>query len=181
MNELTQLNSVKGHLAKPGGEGPWPAMVVIQEWWGLDDQTKSIADRFAQEGYLAFAPDLFHGELAQLGDNDKASTLAQKYGPTAANDLGKVFDGLKDHPDATDKVGSVGFNLENIGPRPLAHRCDLGGINSRQRVFDYQGSLVWGGYPISDSALRIRNRDLTDGQVGRGLKRQSSFHEIVIR
>ena len=141
MNELTQLNSVAGHLAKPKGEGPWPAMVVIQEWWGLDDQTKSIADRFAQEGYLVFAPDLYHGEIAKLGDGDKAFTLVQKYGPTAANDLGKVFDGLKGHSDATDKVGSVGFcfggrmSLALSTIRPLDAVCTFYG-GGMQEVFD---------------------------------------------
>ena len=49
MSELMQLGSVKGYLSKPEGQGPWPAMIVIQEWWGLDAQTKSIADRFAKE------------------------------------------------------------------------------------------------------------------------------------
>jgi dienelactone hydrolase len=76
---MTQLGSVSGHLAKPSGSGLWPALVVIQEWWGLDQQTKSIADRFAGVGYLSFAPDLFHGELAQLGDGEKAMSLVQKY------------------------------------------------------------------------------------------------------
>ena len=83
MSELMQLGSVQGYLAKPEGQGPWPAMIVIQEWWGLDAQTKSIADRFAKEGYLAFAPDLYHGELAQPGDGDTAMKLVQKYGPNA--------------------------------------------------------------------------------------------------
>ena len=46
MSELIQIGTVKGHLAKPIGAGPWPATIVIQEWWGLDAQTKSIADRF---------------------------------------------------------------------------------------------------------------------------------------
>ena len=141
MSELTQLNSVNGHLAKPGGKGPWPAVVVIQEWWGLDEQTKSIADRFAKEGYLAFAPDLFHGELAQLGDGDTAMKLAQKYGPTAANDLNKVFDGLKDHPDVNGKVGSVGFcfggrmSLILSTMRPLNAVCTFYG-GGMQTVFD---------------------------------------------
>ena len=83
MNELIEVSGVKGHLAKPTGNGPWPAVIVIQEWWGLDAQTKSIADRFAGIGYLAFAPDLYHGELAQLGDREKAMALVQKYGPGA--------------------------------------------------------------------------------------------------
>ncbi|MBK9208004.1 MAG: dienelactone hydrolase family protein [Anaerolineales bacterium] len=87
MSELVQLGSVNGHLAKPTGNGPFPAVIVIQEWWGLDAQTESIADRFAQEGYLAFAPDLYHGELAQLGDGDTAMKLVQKYAPNAHLDL----------------------------------------------------------------------------------------------
>ena len=72
MGAMTQFDSVSGHLAKPPGSGLWPAVIVIQEWWGLDDQTKRVADRFANEGYLAFAPDLYHGELAKLGDHQTA-------------------------------------------------------------------------------------------------------------
>jgi carboxymethylenebutenolidase len=109
MSELTQLGSVKGYLAKPSGSRPWPAVIVIQEWWGLDAQTKSIADRFAKEGYLAFAPDLYHGELAQLGDGDTAMKLVQKYGPNAPAELETAFDALKAHPDCNGKIGSVGF------------------------------------------------------------------------
>jgi carboxymethylenebutenolidase len=109
MNQLIQLGSVQGHLAKPSRNGPWPAMLVIQEWWGLDDQTKSIADRFAQEDYLAFAPDLYHGELAQLGDSGTATKLVQKYGPNAYLDLQSVFDALKSYPECNGKIGSVGF------------------------------------------------------------------------
>ncbi len=109
MSEFVKLGRVKGHLAKPKGDGPWPAIIVIQEWWGLDAQTKSIADRFAEIGYLAFAPDLYNGELAQFGDRDTASMLAQKYGPGAPEDLKSLFDALKRHPDCTGKVGSVGF------------------------------------------------------------------------
>src|SRR3990170_3046692 len=99
MGVMTQLGSLSGYLAKPSGAGPWPGLIVIQEWWGLDAQTKSIADRFAREGYLAFAPDLYHGELAQLGDGDKATMLVQKYGPNAYKDLESLYDALKSHPD----------------------------------------------------------------------------------
>jgi carboxymethylenebutenolidase len=109
MSGLVQLGSVSGHLAKPGGSGPWPAVIVIQEWWGLDNQTKTIADRFAQNGYLAFAPDLYYGELAKLGDGDKAMELVQKYGPNAYLDLQKLFDALKSHLDCNGRIGSVGF------------------------------------------------------------------------
>ena len=109
MSELIHLGSLKGHLARPVGNGPFPTVIVIQEWWGLDSQTQSIADRFAQEGYLSFAPDLYHGELAQLGDGDTAMKLVQKYGPKAYLDLQSLFDALKSHPDFNGKIGSVGF------------------------------------------------------------------------
>lgn len=141
MSKLIQLGSVEGHLAKPKGKGPWPAMIVIQEWWGLDAQTKSIADRFAQEGYLAFAPDLYHGELAQLGDGDAAMKLVQKYGPNAHQDLASIFDALKSHPDCNGKIGSVGFcfggrmALMLSTMRPINAVCTFYG-GGMQTVFD---------------------------------------------
>jgi carboxymethylenebutenolidase len=141
MNELTELGSVKGHLARPKGSGPWPGLIVIQEWWGLDNQTKSIADRFASVGYLAFAPDLFHGELAKLGDGEKAQRLVQKYAAGAPAELERVFDAIKQHPDCAGKVGSVGFcfggrmSLTLSLSRPLDAVCTFYG-GGMQQVFD---------------------------------------------
>ncbi len=77
MESSYDVGSISGHLARPSGEAPWLGLIVIQEWWGLDQQTRSIADRFAGIGYLAIAPDLFHGELANMGDGQKASSLVQ--------------------------------------------------------------------------------------------------------
>jgi carboxymethylenebutenolidase len=141
MSELIELGALKGYLAKPAGEGPFPAVIVIQEWWGLDAQTKSIADRFAKEGYLAFAPDVYHGELAQLGDNETATRLVQKYAPNAHNELAAMFDALKSHPDCNGKVGSVGFcfggrmSLALSALRPVNAVCTFYG-GGMQNVFD---------------------------------------------
>jgi len=141
MDKLIDLGAVKGHLARPAGKGAWPAVIVIQEWWGLDAQTKSIADRFAKEGYLAFAPDLYHGELAQIGEGDTAMKLVQKYGPTAPADLDSLFDALKSDPDCSGKVGSVGFcfggrmSLTLGMSRPLDAVCTFYG-GGMQTIFD---------------------------------------------
>lgn len=141
MSELIQLGTVKGHLASPEGSAPFPAIIVIQEWWGLDAQTKSIADRFAKEGYLAFAPDLYHGEIAQPGDGDTAMKLVQKYGPNAAKDLESLFDALKSHADCNGRIGSVGFcfggrmSLLLSTTRPLHAVCTFYG-GGMQAVFD---------------------------------------------
>jgi len=63
-----------GYFAQPDDGRPHPALVVIQEWWGLTSHIKEIADRFAQEGFVALAPDLYHGELAT--EPDEARKLA---------------------------------------------------------------------------------------------------------
>ena len=56
---------VTAYLATPAGtvKGA-PAIVVVQEWWGLTDWVKGVADRFAAQGYVAIAPDLYHGKVA---------------------------------------------------------------------------------------------------------------------
>ena len=56
---------VKGYLAKPEGKGPFPAIVVIHEWWGLTDWIKENADRFAAQGYVALAVDLYGGKATK--------------------------------------------------------------------------------------------------------------------
>ena len=141
MGKLIELGGVEGHLAKPEGSGPFPAVIVVQEWWGLDNQTKSIADRFAKEGYLAFAPDLYHGELAQLGDGSTAMALVQKYSSSAPAELARAFDALSKFQDCNGHVGSVGFCFGGrmslvLGTlRPVQAVCTFYG-GGMQNVFD---------------------------------------------
>jgi carboxymethylenebutenolidase len=61
-------------LARPDDELSHPAAIVIQEWWGLVPHIKEMADRFAAEGYIALAPDLYHGQAAD--EPDEARKLA---------------------------------------------------------------------------------------------------------
>ncbi|MCS7263785.1 MAG: dienelactone hydrolase family protein [Armatimonadetes bacterium] len=56
--------TVSGYLARPKGEGPFPAIVVIHEWWGLVDWIKENARRLAERGYVALAVDLYRGKIA---------------------------------------------------------------------------------------------------------------------
>lgn len=67
-------DNTPGYLVQPAGDGPFPAVVVIQEWWGLLPHIKDVAERFARQGYLALAPDLYHG--AQAAEPDEARKLA---------------------------------------------------------------------------------------------------------
>jgi carboxymethylenebutenolidase len=163
MGEMTKIGSVSGYLAKPSGMGPWPTVIVIQEWWGLDQQTKSIADRLAGLSYLAVAPDLYHGELAQLGDGEAAMKLVQKYGRSALGELQALFEALKQHSDSNGKIGSVGFCFGGrmalaLGiSRPLNAICTFYG-GGMQQLFDQLGSIkcpVLGLFGDQDQSIPV--------------------------
>src|SRR5262245_24993420 len=64
---------VSGELAVPAGAGKAPAVVLIQEWWGLDDHIRSLLGRLAAEGFVALAPDLYHGKVTK--DPEEAGKL----------------------------------------------------------------------------------------------------------
>jgi carboxymethylenebutenolidase len=85
--------------------------MVIQEWWGLDSTTKEVAQRLADAGFVALAPDLYHGELAGHTEMDKAGQLMTSLPPDrAARDMSGAIDFLLAHPATTgDGVGVVGF------------------------------------------------------------------------
>lgn len=61
---MVNFGSARGYLALPHGGGRHPAVIVIQEWWGLNGWIKQRADLLAARGYVALAPDLYHGKLA---------------------------------------------------------------------------------------------------------------------
>ena len=63
--------SVKASLALPGAK-PAPAVVLVHEWWGLNDQIKSVAAEFANLGYAALAVDLMDGQVATTADQARA-------------------------------------------------------------------------------------------------------------
>ena len=101
-------NRAHGYLAVPES-GSGPGVIVIQEWWGLDDHLAEVTDRLAAEGFLALAPDLFGGSVAH--DSDTAGRLMSELPvDRAARDLGGAVDFLLAHDAVTsDKLGAVGF------------------------------------------------------------------------
>ena len=98
----------KGYLAIPAsGEGP--AVIVIQEWWGLVKHIQDVCDRLALEGFVALAPDLYHGETTGSPDDAGRLMMALEI-DGAADDLAASVSFLKDHEaTAGDKVGVMGF------------------------------------------------------------------------
>ncbi|HEX4655072.1 MAG TPA: dienelactone hydrolase family protein [Mycobacteriales bacterium] len=103
-------DTASGYLATPTS-GKGPGLLVVQEWWGLVPQLKGVCDRLADEGFVALAPDLYHGEIAEHTEMDKANELMQSLPPDrAARDMGAAIDYLLAH-EATEghRVGVIGF------------------------------------------------------------------------
>ncbi len=101
-------NEAHGYLATPAS-GSGPGVIVIQEWWGLDDHIAGIADRLAGEGFVALAPDLYGGKVAH--DTEEAgSYMGELPVDRAVRDLGGAVDYLLAQDAVTSAaVGAIGF------------------------------------------------------------------------
>jgi carboxymethylenebutenolidase len=77
-----ESGTLSGYLARPEGDGPWPAVVVIQEWWGLNEHIKDITRRLAAEGFVALAPDLYGGKV--VSEPNEARKLVMELDMDAA-------------------------------------------------------------------------------------------------
>ncbi|HEV8228703.1 MAG TPA: dienelactone hydrolase family protein [Candidatus Limnocylindria bacterium] len=103
--------TAEGYLAT-AASGKGPGVIVIQEWWGLNDQIKGVADTFAREGFVALAPDFYHGTGAKIGEPNEAEKLMMDLfqAGTAAKDARGAAQYLAKHPAVTSKkIGVIGF------------------------------------------------------------------------
>ena len=98
-----------GLLVTPEGKGPFPATVVIQEWWGLNDWVKDQARALAKEGYVALAVDLYRGKVATTQED--AHQLMMGTPPDRAlRDLQGAFAYPEAHASVKqDRVGAIGW------------------------------------------------------------------------
>jgi carboxymethylenebutenolidase len=100
--------SSRGYLSTPA-EGKGPGLVVIQEWWGLVPHIKDVCDRFAREGYVALAPDLYHGETTRSPDEAGKLMMALQI-DEAEKDMRGAIEYLLDLEETGgDEVGVIGF------------------------------------------------------------------------
>jgi carboxymethylenebutenolidase len=105
--------------------GGGPGVVVIQEWWGLVDHIKDVADRFAAEGFVALAPDLYHGESASNTEPDEAARLLMELRiDQAARDMAGAVDALlamlETTGDGSGGSSSTGAHQRRIASPPAA-------------------------------------------------------------
>lgn len=102
-------DTVSAYLALPPGKGPFPGLIVIHEWWGLNDWVKQNAERFAATGYAALAIDLYRGQVAE--EPGLAHQLMRGLPPDrAVRDLQAAMEYLGAHQQVkATKIGAIGW------------------------------------------------------------------------
>ena len=125
---------VAGYLAEPLQGAKAPAIVVIQEWWGLNDQIRGVADKLAKEGYRALVPDLYRGKVALAANEAEHLMNGLNFGEAAGQDIRGAVQYLKGSGSA--KTGVTGF-------------CMGGALTllSAVNVPEMDAGVVWYGYP----------------------------------
>ena len=122
-----------GYYAEPAGGSAAPGMVVIQEWWGVNDQIKGVADRLAAAGYRALAPDLYRGKVGLDAKEAEHLMNGLNFGDAAGQDIRGAVQYLK---KSGAKAGVTGF-------------CMGGALTllSAVHVPEIDAAVVWYGCP----------------------------------
>jgi carboxymethylenebutenolidase len=183
MPEITLGGGVRAHLAVPPvGEGPWPGVVVLHEVFGLNDDIRQQADRFAAAGYVALAPDLFSPGGA------RRCLLATFRSLMAGH--GRPFDAIEDartslaaREDCTGKVGVIGFCMGGgFALMTAARGFDAGAVNYAHLPKDVDAVLagacpVVASYGAKDRTLRGTAAELDAALARAGVERD--VHEYA--
>ncbi|WP_435586687.1 dienelactone hydrolase family protein [Micromonospora aurantiaca (nom. illeg.)] len=98
----------EGYLAIPSGGAASPAVIVIQDWWGLVPHVRAVVDRFAEAGFVALAPDFRHGGPA-VKPTEPRLMLNSSQMDEAASDIAAAAEYLASRSEVAGKVGCAGF------------------------------------------------------------------------
>ncbi|MEJ2613350.1 MAG: dienelactone hydrolase family protein [Ignavibacteriaceae bacterium] len=102
-------DTVHAYLAIPEGDGPFPGLIVIHEWWGLTDWIKENADSFADDGYAALAIDLYRGKLTS-NPKEAAELSGSLPKERAITDLKAAYNYIQNLSNVdSEKIGSIGW------------------------------------------------------------------------
>lgn len=111
-------HQMKAHLAHPQKEGKYPAVIVVMELFGVNNNIREITDNIAALGYVAIAPDFYHrtkkSEDIPYGEEGRSygfQQLNQLRRETVLQDVDALISTLKKRTDTTDKIGIVGFSM----------------------------------------------------------------------
>jgi len=126
--------ALQGYLAEPKSPAGAPGLVVIQEWWGLNDQIRGVADRFAEAGYRALVPDLYRGKSTVEKEEAHHLMSNLNFGDAAGQDVRGAVQFLK--AGGGTKCGVTGF-------------CMGGALTTLSAVHvpEMDAGVIWYGYP----------------------------------
>jgi carboxymethylenebutenolidase len=124
--------SFEAYVARPAGSGPWPAVVVIQEIFGVNAVMREISDGLAGQGFLAVCPDLFWRIEPGIDITDQTEAEMKRafelFGAfdvdAGMGDIAATIDAVRARPDCAGKVGAVGFCLGGLLAYLSATRTD---------------------------------------------------------
>ncbi len=121
MNLETSFGPTTAHIASPDNAQPTAAVILIQEWWGINDHIKDIAGRYAREGYMCIAPDLYRGKVT--GDPQEASKLMHELAlEDGMATIKQVVEELKSQ-HGIERIGITGFCMG--GTYALRAACEI--------------------------------------------------------
>lgn len=144
MTERVTISSstgeLSGVLAIPAGEAKVPGVVVIQEYWGINEQIQEVAQHWANAGYLAVVPDLYHGQLATTPEEAMGLMKALDFAK-AVQEIAAAADYLRSHPRATGKVAVSGYCLG--GALSFAAAVNVRGLAAVVPFYGLPGDLDW--------------------------------------
>lgn len=154
-------DTVGGFLALPDTPGPHASVIVIHEWWGLNDWVKEQAEKLAAQGYVALAVDLYRGKVAT--EPSEAHELSRGLPQDRAiQDLKAAYDYLASRKDVKpDRIGSIGwcmgggFSIQFAVHEPRLRACvvNYGALPTDPNDIQQIGALVLGNFGAEDRGI----------------------------
>ena len=169
---VSYFDGTEGYIAKPNGEGNFPAIVMIHEWWGLNENIKEMAEKLASHGYVVLAVDLYEGRVGTTADearqlmssfeqsrwtqnmNTATQYLEENYSPSSIGSIGWCFGGGQslnlamnnDNMDATviyyGRVVTESQELETIDWPVLGIFAELDSGIPPETVGEFEAALI---------------------------------------
>lgn len=156
---------VYGYFSAPADMfEPLPAVIMIHEWWGLNDNIRSMADRLAGEGYIVFAVDLYAGGVASTPDEARALMMQAVEDPDAANENIKAAYRFVSETAGAPRIGSLGWcfgggwslNTARLFPDTLdASVIYYGQITSDEELLRPIETPILGLFAADDTGIKV--------------------------
>jgi carboxymethylenebutenolidase len=173
--------TVSGMMYTPPGKGPFPALVVIQEWWGLNDWVKEQASKLADQGYVTLAVDLYRGKVATTPDEAHELSRGLPH-DRAGRDLLAAAEYLRTQKNVDPaRVGSIGWcmgggyslDLALEDPRLAATVINYGHLaTSPDNLKKIHASIlgIFGGQDKGIPVADVRNFEQQMKQLGKSVE-----------